>query len=67
MLWVYCLSMEQFMTIQYQLLAEQIELLKRCELGRKAMRGVESITTYADYPPCLLEKRDDMLPEKPIF
>ena len=31
------------------------------------MRGVESITTYADYPLYLLEKRDDMLTEKPIF
>ena len=70
-LWQMCcgfidLSLEQFMTIQKQLLMEQIELLKRCELGRKVMRGAmpESVdefreqvplTTYADYCPELLE------------
>jgi len=82
-LWQRCcgfidLSMAQFMNIQYQLLAEQIELLKRCELGRKVMRGADPrnveefreqvpITTYANYAPYLLEKREDVLPEKPIF
>jgi hypothetical protein len=82
-LWQRCcgfidLNMKQFMNIQYQLLAEQIELLKRCELGRKVMRGAEPgsveefreqvpITTYADYAPYLLEKREDVLPEKPLL
>ena len=82
-LWQKCcgfvdLSLEQFMAIQSQLLLEQIELLKRCELGRRIMQGAEPrsveefrqqvpITTYADYAPYLLEKREDVLPEKPIL
>lgn len=82
-LWQRCcgfidLSMEQFMNIQNELLAEQIELLKRCELGNKVMCGTQPgsveefreqvpITTYADYAPYLLEKREDVLPEKPIL
>jgi len=82
-LWQKCcgfidLSMEQFMSIQWELLLEQIELLKRCELGRKIMGGAESrsveefreqvpLTTYADYAPYLLEQREDVLPEKPIL
>ena len=79
-LWQMCcgfidLSLEQFMTIQKRLLLEQIELLKSCELGRKVMRGampttVEEFreqvpfTTYADYLPELVEKREDVLPAK---
>ena len=80
-LWQMCcgfldLSLEQFMTIQKRLLLEQIELLKNCELGRKVMHGampetVEEfreqvpLTTYADYLPELVEKREDVLPAKP--
>jgi len=80
-LWQMCcgfidLSLEQFMHIQQRLLLEQIELLKDCELGRKVMRGampetVEEfreqvpLTTYADYCPELLERREDVLPAKP--
>ena len=80
-LWQMCcgfidLSLEQFMAIQKRLLLEQIELLKGCEMGRKVMRGatptsVEEfrervpLTTYADYCPELLEKREDVLPAKP--
>jgi len=80
-LWQMCcgfidLSLEQFMVIQKRLLLEQIELLKNCELGRKVMRGampttVEEfreqvpLTTYADYIPELLVKREDVLPAKP--
>ena len=79
-LWQMCcgfidLSLEQFMSIQKRLLLEQIELLKSCELGRKIMRGampetVEEfreqvpLTTYADYLPELVEKREDVLPAK---
>jgi hypothetical protein len=69
------LSLEQFMDIQKRLLLEQIELLKNCELGRKVMRGaapetVEEfreqvpLTTYADYLPELVQKREDVLPAK---
>jgi hypothetical protein len=82
-LWQRCcgfidLDMEQFMTIQHQLLLEQIELLKRCELGDKVMRGAKPnsveefreqvpLTTYGDYLPYLSEKREVGLPEKPIL
>lgn len=79
-LWQMCcgfidLSLEQFMGIQKRLLLEQIELLKSCELGRKLMGGampetVEEfreqvpLTTYGDYLPELVEKREDVLPAK---
>jgi hypothetical protein len=82
-LWQMCcgfidLGLEQFMDIQKRLLLEQIELLKSCELGRKVMRGAMPetmeefreqvpLTTYADYCPELLERREDMLPAKPII
>lgn len=72
------LNLEQFMAIQKRLLLEQIELLKNCELGRKLMRGtmpetVEEFreqvpfTTYADYCPEVLERREDTLPVKPVM
>ena len=82
-LWQRCcgfidLSLNDFMRIQRRLLLEQIELLKRCELGRIVMRGampttVEEfreqvpLTTYADYAPYLLRRRMDVLPKKPIL
>ena len=82
-LWQMCcgfiyLSLEQFMTIQKRLLLEEIELLKRSELGRRVMRGavpetVEEfreqvpLTTYDDYLPELVEKREDVLPAKPAI
>jgi len=63
-LWQRCcsfidLSLEDYMSIQRRLLLEQIELLKRCKLGKSIMRGaypgtVEEfrrqvpLTTYAD-------------------
>ncbi len=72
------LSIGDFMDIQNRLLVEQLELLRNCELGLKVMRGARPrtveefrsqvpLTTYADYCPELLEKREDVLPEKPIF
>jgi len=80
-LWQMCcgflyLGLEQFMAIQKRLLLEQIGLLKNSELGRKVMRGampntVEEfreqvpLTTYTDYLPELVEKREDVLPAKP--
>ncbi len=76
-LWQRCcgfidLSMDEFMAIQKRLLLEQLELLKRCDLGRHIMNGaypftVEEfreqvpMTTYADYCPGLLEQREDIL------
>src|SRR3989304_7208480 len=77
-LWQMCcgfldLSLEQVMAIQKRLVLEQIELLKNCELGRRLMRGVMPttveefreqvpLTTYTDYCPELIERRDDILP-----
>jgi hypothetical protein len=81
-LWQLCcgfidLSLDQFMAIQNSLMLEQIELLKKCELGKRIFRGtlpasIEDfrrnvpLTTYVDYCPDLLEKRENILPAKPI-
>ena len=70
------LNLEQFMAVQKRLLLEQLELLNRCPLGEKVMRGAKPrtveefrqqapITTYADYLPELMDKREDILPAKP--
>ena len=82
-LWQKCcgffdLSMDEFMSIQERLLLEQLELLKGCELGRQLLHGASPrnvkefqeqipLTTYEDYAPYLLEKREDVLPEKPLL
>jgi len=82
-LWQKCcgfidLDVEQFMAIQNQLLLEQIELLKKCELGQKLMRGFQPstvdefrqqvpITTYPDYAPYLPERIESALPEPPML
>jgi hypothetical protein len=82
-LWQRCcgfidLSLKDFMGIQERLLLEQIELLRKCKLGRSIMRGVEPrtvakfreqvpLTTYADYEPFLLTKNERALPSKPLF
>jgi hypothetical protein len=82
-LWQMCcgfldLSLEQFMTIQKRLLQEQIKLLKRSDLGRRVMGGalpetVEEfreqvpLTTYTDYLPDLVDKREEVLPTKPAM
>ncbi len=71
------LSIEEFMAIQDRLLAEQLQLLAGCELGRKIFgkdvpvtpeefRRVAPITTYQDYVPYLTEQQDDALPVKPV-
>ncbi|MFC1928797.1 GH3 auxin-responsive promoter family protein [Chloroflexota bacterium] len=80
-LWQMCcgfinLNLEQFMAIQKRLLLEQMELLKRCALGNRIMSGAKPetvaefrqqvpLTTYVDYCPELIEKREDTLPVKP--
>jgi len=72
------LSIGDFMKIQKRLLLEQLELLKKCELGRYIMNGANPytveefreqvpLTTYADYAPYLLKRRMDVLPRKPIL
>ena len=82
-LWQKCcgfidLSLEEFMRIQRRLLLEQLELLKKCELGRYIINGADPytveefreqvpLTTYADYAPYLLKRRTKVLPEKPLL
>jgi hypothetical protein len=82
-LWQMCcgflnLSLEQFMDIQNRLLLEEIELLKNSEMGRRMLGGampntVEEfrqqvpLTTYSDYLPELVEKREEILPTKPAI
>jgi hypothetical protein len=82
-LWQMCcgflnLSLEQFMTIQKRLLLEQLELMRHCALGKKLMNGTRPmtvaefrervpLTSYSDYCPELLEKREDVLPVKPAL
>ena len=72
------LGVDEFMEIQNHLLLEQLTLLKDCELGRNLLWGTKPssveefrqktpLTTYRDYAPFLLERREDALPEKPLF
>lgn len=81
-LWQKCcgfidLSIEDFMKIQKRLLLEQLELVKKCELGRYILNGADPqtveefreqvpLTTYADYAPYLLKRRNNVLPAKPL-
>jgi hypothetical protein len=81
-LWLMCcgfvdLSLDQFMAIQNRLLMEQLDLLRTSRIGTKVMRGampetVEEfrkevpLTTYGDYCPELQERREYVLPSKPI-
>ena len=80
-LWQMCcgflrLDIDEFMDIQKRLLLEQLELLNRSKLGEKIMRGARPrtveefrrlvpLTSYKDYCPELIEKREDGLPAKP--
>ncbi|MFC1988940.1 GH3 auxin-responsive promoter family protein [Chloroflexota bacterium] len=80
-LWQKCcgfidLTIEDFMSIQKRLLLEQLELLRKCEMGRYIMNGVDPytvedfreqvpLTAYNDYCPALVERREDILPTKP--
>ncbi|MDD2251776.1 MAG: GH3 auxin-responsive promoter family protein, partial [Dehalococcoidales bacterium] len=82
-LWQRCcgfidLSIEEFSQIQKRLLLEQIELFKKCEMGKKLFNGerpetieefrsLVPLTTYADYAPHLLRRRKEGLPRKPIL
>ena len=72
------LDWEEFRYVQDRLLEEQIELLSGCSLGKRIFGGrpprtVEEfrrftpMTTYEDYSDYLLEKREDVLSDKPKF
>ena len=71
------LSLDEFMSIQFRLMEEQIEKWSRCGLGKamldgRTMSSVEEfrrtfpLTTYEDYADVLLHKRSEMLPDEPI-
>jgi hypothetical protein len=71
-------SVDEFVETQSHLLLEQLRLLEDCELGHKLLWGMKPssveefrqkvpLTTYRDYVPYLTEKKEDALPEKPIF
>jgi hypothetical protein len=80
-LWQMCcgflrLNINEFMDIQERLLLQQLELLNNCALGEKIMHGAKPrtveefrrqvpLTSYKDYCPELMEKREDTLPAKP--
>ena len=73
-LWQICcgfidLSLDEFMAIQQRLLSEQLGFLKQCELGRYLINGANisnledfrtliPLTTYDDYAPYLLNKKE---------
>ncbi|MEW6142655.1 MAG: GH3 auxin-responsive promoter family protein [Chloroflexota bacterium] len=71
------LTVPEFMQIQERLLPEQVQLAYNSVLGRKIIgdtmpgtveefRKLVPFTTYEDYAPFLNEKREDILPEKPV-
>jgi len=72
------LSLDDFMRIQKRLLLEQMEMFKKCELGKHILNGASPetlddfremvpLTTYEDYAPYLLKRRMDVLPRKPLL
>jgi hypothetical protein len=81
-LWQMCcgflsLNINEFMDIQKRLLVQQLELLNKCALGKKIMHGAKPqtieefrrqvpLTSYNDYCPELIEKKEENLPEKPV-
>src|SRR3990170_2055480 len=72
------LTLTDCMKIQRRLLIEQLDLLKKCELGRYILNGTNPhtveefrervpLTTYDDYAPYFLNKRENALPRKPAL
>jgi hypothetical protein len=72
------LSVDDFMSVQSQLLLEQLDLLKKCDLGRDIMQGMSPrsisefremvpLTSYEDYAPYLLKRTMKGLPRKPVL
>lgn len=82
-LWQMCcgflkLNINEFMEVQRRLLMSQLELLNKSTLGWKIMRGAHPktidefreqvpVTTYKDYCPDLLEKKEATLAGKPAL
>lgn len=72
------LSMDEFMQVQGRLLREQMEIYSKSLLGKKLFSGyipkdIEDfrksipLTTYKDYNPYFVEKREEVLPVKPSY
>jgi hypothetical protein len=72
------LSIEEYMQIQNRLMLEQISLWSNSGLGRLLLNGkhpetidefrrLMPLTTYGDYADILLQKQEDMLPDKPLI
>ncbi|HEY8491183.1 MAG TPA: GH3 auxin-responsive promoter family protein, partial [Dehalococcoidia bacterium] len=72
------LSLQETMELQHRLLEEQLALLARSALGQQLFRGAEPrnagdlraqvpLTSYQDYLSTLGERRDDVLPERPLM
>jgi hypothetical protein len=72
------LDTDRFMGLQKRLLLGQIDLLNHSGIGKKIMgssfptsvdefRKSVPLTTYRDYTPELVEKREDLLTEKPVM
>lgn len=71
------LSIDEYMYIQERLLKEQIQLLSKCELGQRFLKGqmpqnsdefrrMVPLTAYEDYADILLMKQADKLPSPPV-
>lgn len=81
-LWAeYCgylnLSIEEFMSIQFRLMEEQMNIWSKSGIGEHFLNGripksidefrkKVPLTTYEDYADMLLNKKTEMLPEEPI-
>ncbi len=72
------LDIEGYMQMQNRLMLEQISLWSNSGLGQSLLDGKKPgtieefrrqmpLTTYGDYADILLQKQEDMLPDKPII
>lgn len=72
------LSLDEYMRVQAHLLMEQLHLMAGCALGRRFFEGeapdsVEAfrqrvpLSDYEDYADCLLMRREEELPAKPLM
>ncbi len=82
-LWQQCcgyidLSLEETIQVQKQLLLEQLPRLNNSIIGKTIMHGAKPktveefrqqvpLTTYKDYSAYLLDRKEDVLPVKPLF
>ncbi|MBI4282951.1 MAG: GH3 auxin-responsive promoter family protein [Chloroflexi bacterium] len=72
------LDMDRFLDIQNQKLLAQLELLNRCDMGRKLLgnplpttvnefRDKVPLTTYGDYTEWFAERKEGALPARPCL